>query len=71
MPTSRASGADAEHRAAVDADVAGIRLDDAGDQPQQHRLAGAGRAEDDDRLAALDRRARRRRSTCALAEALG
>ena len=38
--------------AIADADPAGIRLVDAGDQAQQHRLAAAGRAEDDDGLAA-------------------
>ena len=31
-----------------------VGLVDAGDQAQQHGLAGAGRAEDDDDLAALD-----------------
>ena len=44
----------ADHRAAVDPDVALVRLDHAGDQPQQHRLAGARRAEDHDGLAPLD-----------------
>ena len=47
-------GADADDRAAVDLDVAGIGLVHAGDQAQQDRLAGAGSAEDHDRLAALD-----------------
>jgi hypothetical protein len=43
-------GGDIRHILAVDEDGATIRIVDAGDQPQQDRLARAGRTEDDDDL---------------------
>jgi hypothetical protein len=46
-------GAEAEHGAAVDPDVATVRRVGARDQAKENRLAGAGRAADDHRLAAL------------------
>src|SRR5690349_17416230 len=42
-----------DDRATGDADIARIRLDDAGDEAQQHGLAAAGGAADDDRLSRL------------------
>ncbi len=46
----------AGHVAAVEADVAGIGLQRAGDQVEERRLAGAVRADDAERRAGLDPR---------------
>ena len=50
-----AVGRGAEHALSGDADVAGIRLFESGDHPQCRRLPAAGRAEQRDELAGLDR----------------
>ena len=47
-------GIDLGHVFAADDDLAGIRLDDAGDEAQQHGLAGAGGAEEHEGLAVGD-----------------
>src|SRR3954462_2889343 len=47
-------GAQAQHRLAVDADIALVGLLGPGDQAQQHGLAAARWPADDDDLAALD-----------------
>ena len=46
-------GVDAGHVLAVDDDAARVGIEDTGDQAQQHRLAGAGRAEQDEDLAVV------------------
>src|SRR5699024_2393308 len=45
---------DIGHVVAADEYLAFIRIDDAGDEPEQHRLAGAGRTEQNEGLAVGD-----------------